>query len=113
MKHSGFGIASFAVFVVAVLVLCSALLAAIVVIARGPATESTNILAGGLLVTGGLLLLFSTLIGVGLGLAGLFQPDRKKAFSIVGVVVNIATLLGIIFLSAFSTIFVIVTQIIR
>lgn len=113
MKHSGFGIASFAVFVLAVLVLCGTLLAAILVIGRGSITESKNILAGGLVIIGGLCLLFGTLIGVGLGLAGIFQMEHKKGFAIAGLLVNGATLLGIIALGAFSIILAIATQVIK
>jgi hypothetical protein len=55
--------------------------------------ESPTAIVLGLLVIGvGLLVL----LGLGLGIAGLFQSDRRKVFSVLGVVINAAIVAGTI-----------------
>jgi hypothetical protein len=49
----------------------------------------------GLVMCGGLLV---NLAALGLGIAGLCQPQRKKLFAILGVVTSSVVLLGVLFL---------------
>ncbi len=97
-KHSGLGIAS---FVVSLLMGASEFLLIMVAGILETATpgglneESLAAIFIGLLVIAGL---FANLAGVGLGIAGLVQRDRKKVFSTLGVVFNGMIILGLVLL---------------
>jgi hypothetical protein len=94
-KHSGLGIAS---FVVSLLIGASEFLLIMIAGVLEAATpggmdnESLIVLFIGLFVIVGL---FANLAGVGLGIAGLVQRDRKKVFSALGVVFNGTVIFGL------------------
>lgn len=93
MKHSGLGISSFIISAatgVAMFVLI--MLAGVLetTTAGGMDEESVAAVLIGLFMFG---FLFIDLLAVGLGIAGLFQKDRKKIFAILGVVIAVATIL--------------------
>jgi len=93
IKHSGLGIASFVIAIV------QGFITAVVVIVAGVLTvkdpEQTNDMAFmllGLFVIAGI---FVHLTGAGLGIAGVIQGNRKKIFSILGLIFNVASLLAV------------------
>lgn len=85
-KHSGLGIASFIVSIV------SGILTFLLVVVAGVIEASTpggiDEESAGAIVLGLLLFAFlgMLLVGLGLGIAGLFQKERKKIFAILGTV---------------------------
>jgi hypothetical protein len=94
-KHSGFGIASF------VITLSSGLLTLLNFLIAGVFENSTK---GGIeansiasTIVGFFLLVFfgTTILGLGFGIAGLFQKKRNITFAILGIVFS----LGIIFIT--------------
>jgi hypothetical protein len=97
-KHSGIGIASFITSVVA-----SILLGLMVVIAGameiatpgGLDEKTAAAMVLGLFI---IALLVVDIVALGLGIAGLFQKDRKKLFAILGTTFSAATIIGILFL---------------
>lgn len=97
-KHSGIGIASFVTSVAA-----SLLLGMMVVIAGameiatpgGLDEESAAAMVLGLFI---IALLVVEVVALGLGIAGLFQKDRKKLFAILGTTFSAATIIGILFI---------------
>lgn len=94
-KHSALGIASFVIGLIVGLLLCILVVIAGMITASQPeivAEESVPMILLGLLVLGGLVV---NLVGVGLGIAGLFQQQRKKLFPILGVATNVLIVLGI------------------
>lgn len=97
IKHSAFGIASFIISIIAWISLLMTLIVAVIIAA---VVEPINIQESypiGILVGSLLLIVFLlSLIGIGLGIAGLFQKKRKKVFSILGLIFN-----GIVFLGIF------------
>lgn len=85
-KHSALGISSFVIsMVVIVLELVSFLLIAV----TAAANNKSNLF--GVALTFGLIAIFGALgnlTGIGLGLAGVIQKNRKKVFSILGLIIN-------------------------
>ena len=95
-KHSGFGIASFAVGVVMAVVEMFAFIVATVLTssARSLSTSGNpGLIIVGVFILGGIVFL---LIGIMLGIAGLFQRDRKKSFPILGILVNLLVILAVV-----------------
>lgn len=95
-KHSGFGIASFAIAIAA------ALLEFVLVATAGVLEASTKggidensplAILLGLAVIGGLLV---ALVGIGLGIAGLCQSRRKRVFAVLGMIMNPVVLFGVL-----------------
>lgn len=98
-KHSGVGIASFIIAVVSILGLSGSVIAA-TAMAAAMAGDSIAISPdtvqelpegmGGLLAVAGLMffLIVAALVGAVLGLVGLFQKERLKLFSILGLTFN-------------------------
>jgi len=97
-KHSRLGIASFAISIV-----FGALLFVLLVIAGfievttpgGMVDSSPAAVMIGLALFGLLAIAF---VGVGLGIAGLFQQDRRKLFSILGISFSVAAVLAVVIL---------------
>ncbi len=98
-KHSKIGIASFILAVVSVVGMIGSAIGASVAAAgfandpallSGVAPDELPPGMGGLLAMIGLMFLFilTALVGAVLGLVGLFQKDRAKLFSILGLVFN-------------------------
>ena len=96
LKHSGLGIASlilsiligtteFAMIVVAAIMESAS--------TGGMDEESIGAIVLGLMILGGCVLAF---VGLILGVAGLFQKDRKKVFPAVGTAFNAIILLAVV-----------------
>jgi len=96
LKHSGLGVASFilsiaiGVFDFLVVALAGLMEAST---PGGMDEESVIAIIIGLFILGGLA---ANLAGMGLGIAGLAQRDRKKVFSVLGLAFNTAIVSGII-----------------
>lgn len=97
-KHSGIGIAAFITSVVASIFLVLMVVVAGVMEVATPGglnEESVPAMVLGLFI---IVLLVMDLVALGLGIAGLFQKDRKKLFAILGTTFSAATIIGILFL---------------
>ena len=94
-KHSGLGIASFVISLAMAFFLFLIVLAAAVIatVTRGdmPDTSPAAVIVGLVAVLG----LFGCVVGIGLGIAGMFQKNRKKVFSILGLIINGLIVLGV------------------
>jgi len=93
-KHSGLGIGSFMLAIGSGAMMAILILVAVVIEASHPgafAGETPGAMAIGLGVCFAALL---AIIGVGLGIAGICQKNRKTAFAILGLVCNALILLG-------------------
>lgn len=95
-KHSGLGIASFCIGLLSVLLMLSAFVMIILMVIRsGGQTDprSPEVMSMGLgICSGG----FIALIGLAFGIAGFFTRDRKRGFTIAGLVINGSLLLGVL-----------------
>jgi len=94
-KHSGMGIASFIIsLVIGVGVLLAIVIAGVIKVANPESLQDESIGTAliGLFV---IACLFINLIGIGLGIAGLVQKNRKRIFSILGTIINGVVLIGI------------------
>ena len=94
-KHSGLGIASFIISIVAGIVMFVLIVMAMVLSAQtGEELDEESpqtILLGCSVLTAGLLYL----IGIGLAIGGLCQRNRYKVFAVLGLAINIISVLGI------------------
>lgn len=79
--HSGLGIASFIISILAFFV--------VILFFAIDASETT----AGAGICGAA---FANLVGIGLGIAGVAQGDRKKVFAILGLVFNVLAILGVV-----------------
>ncbi|KAA2284581.1 hypothetical protein [Arenimonas fontis] len=97
-KHSGLGIAAFVISLVAGIAIFAAIVVAGVMEASRPGGLDENspeaVLLGLVLIA----LLFMDVVALGLGIAGLFQRERRKIFAILGTVFSGLTILGTVFL---------------
>ncbi len=96
MKHSGLGIASFALAIaIGALDFFVVVFAGIIeeITPGGMDEESIIAILVGLFVLGGLA---ANMAGVGLGIAGLIQRGRKQVFTILGLAFNAAIICGIV-----------------
>ena len=95
LKHSGFGIASFAIGILSGLAEFAMVVIAGVMEASTPGGVNEEapavILLGLCLIGGGLALL-----GIVLGIVGLVQANRSKIFAVLGLVFNALVILGVI-----------------
>ena len=97
-KHSKIGIASFVVGILAALVFCLVILLAFgfdfLMAAQNPTFQinqnSPTVLSLGLVMCLSPVL---SLVGVGLGIAAVLQKNVKKLFGILGLVLNLMTIL--------------------
>ncbi|MCG9740068.1 hypothetical protein L1D32_18060 [Shewanella insulae] len=102
-KHSGLGIAGFVLSILSTLLIFGLLIIAGVLEATTPGgideTSPEAIIVG--------LLLFAfiglTLVALGLGVAGLFQKQRKKIFAILGTIFSSVTVLATLALIGYGT----------
>ncbi|TCK98405.1 hypothetical protein EDC19_0825 [Natranaerovirga hydrolytica] len=88
-KHSGVGIASFVIsLIVGVIMFANIMYAGYV--SLNMHTYDFQSLEAVLLIVGAIMILslIICLVGLGLGIAGLIQKNRKRVFSILGVVFN-------------------------
>jgi hypothetical protein len=94
-KQSGLGIASFILAIVAgVTAVALVVIAGVIELSTpgGMDEESPQALIVGLGIFGVFAL---NLLGIGLGLGGLFQADRLRTFAVLGLVFNLLVILGI------------------
>ena len=95
-KHSGFGVASFIISILAgVLMFLVFLIGTIMQLSTpgGMDKQSIQAMLVGLSI---IALLFIDIVAVVLGIAGLFQKKRKKLFAILGIVFSSATVISMI-----------------
>ena len=93
LRHSGLGIASFIIGAIAVVLILLMILVAAAMAGKRPsrnAEETMEFMAGLFVCTG----LVASLVGLGLGLAGVLQADRNRVFAVIGLVLNGLLLLG-------------------
>lgn len=99
-KHSGLGIASFMI-AIGMGLLEFVLFAAAGVLETttpGGIDENSDVaIILGLALIGGIL---ADMMGIGLGIAGLFQPRRKKIFAVLGIIIGALVLFGVVSLIA-------------
>lgn len=94
--HSRMGIASFIIALAQGFLTLLVIIFAGILTTMGPQHENeAGFAILGLFVIGGI---FTHLVGMGLGIAGMVQKSRKKVFSILGFVFNITVILFVIFL---------------
>jgi hypothetical protein len=94
-RHSGLGIASFVVSIIAALIVFVLVVMAGVMTVRSGGQmdeESPEAVVIGCSIFAGCMLYF---IGIGLAIGGLFQRNRYKVFPVLGLVLNILFLLGV------------------
>jgi hypothetical protein len=94
-RHSGLGIASFIISVMAGLVVfVLVVMAGVMSVETGGKLDEKSpqavVLGCSILAAG-----FLYLVGIGLAIGGLCQRDRHKVFSVLGLVLNIVFLVGI------------------
>lgn len=92
-KHSGLGIAAFITSITsAVSIFILIVIAGVIEVSTPGGMDEES---AGAVVIGLLLFAFvgTTLVGLGLGIAGLVQKDRKKIYAILGVIFAAVTLL--------------------
>jgi hypothetical protein len=97
-KHSGLGIASFITSIASGIPIFLLFAIAAVIGASTPGGLDEQSVAA---VVVGLCLFFFVgvaLVALGLGIAGLFQKERKKIFAILGTIFSAATLVGTLIL---------------
>jgi hypothetical protein len=103
LPHSGLGIASFVIgLVVVVIVLLMVLLIGVLAANRANRnTADTMAAMTGLSICGGAL---ASLVGLGLGMAGVIQEDRNRTFAVIGLILNGLIILGtaVLFLSVMA-----------
>ena len=102
-KHSGIGIASFVISIVAGILIFIVLGIAGSLEASTPGgidENSTEAVMIGLAIIG---LLFLNVLSVGLGIGGLLQKERKKIFAILGTVFSSFLILSVIGLMVLGT----------
>lgn len=97
-KHSGLGIASFIISLVAGLAILIAIVIAGIMEANTPGgidENSPEAILLGLVLIG---MMFLDLVALGLGIGALFQRDCKKIFAILGTIFSGVVVLGTAFL---------------
>lgn len=102
-KHSGIGIASFVISILAGILIFIVLGIAGSLEASTPGgmdENSTEAVMVGLAIIG---LLFLNVLSVGLGIGGLLQKERKKIFAILGTVFSSFLILSVIGLMVLGT----------
>lgn len=99
IKHSGFGVSSFSIFCFAFLLMVITFTLTII---YGPVNpdyvdeQSTHALVIGFSWIFNALI---TLVGIALGIVGVFQKDKKKTFAVLGIILNL--IIFVIFLPMF------------
>ncbi len=95
LKHSGLGVASFVLALVAAVGLIVLIIAASAISAgpNGLDPRSAGAITIGLLI---FVCLFMALIGLGLGIAGIVQKRYRRLFAIIGTAINGLLILGVL-----------------
>lgn len=93
IKHSGLGITSFIIGIIQSIVSFTAIIISGVIYSIPTENQEIIFAIIGLVIFVGL---FIHLIGIGLGIAGLLQKNRKKVFSILGLIFNISCVMVVI-----------------
>lgn len=97
--HSGFGIASFIISIFATLIMLVTLIISAVRLAENPRildeTESFAVMIGLVFIFG----FFMLLVSIGLGIAGLYQLNRRKVFSALGIIISSVVFVGFVVLT--------------
>ena len=92
-KHSGLGVASFITSIVSTIFIFMTIVVASVVEITSPGgmdeSSATAIMVGLFLIA----FVFASLIALGLGIGGIFQKERKKIFSVLGMIFSVVTLM--------------------
>ncbi len=104
MKHSRLGITSFVISLVIGIVMGILIIIAGIMEATLPGgidENSVGAIVLGLFLLGGL---FVDLVALGLGIAGLFQKERKKIFAILGIIFSGITVSGTLLLMVIGTV---------
>ncbi len=94
-KHSRFGLASFAISLLAgATEFLGVALSGIIAVANGGLVDPASPIAMivGLVICGGIPV---ALLGAGLGIVGLLERDRRKPFAVLGLILSLATVLGV------------------
>jgi hypothetical protein len=97
LKHSGLGVASFIIAIGAGVMIAIVVFLAAVIESRQPgALDALDHDSPGAMALGGAacFAFLLAIIGVGLGIAGVCQRERKTVFAIIGLVLNGLILLG-------------------
>jgi cytochrome c biogenesis protein CcdA len=96
-KHSGIGMASLVLALLSALSLVAMIGASVVIVADDPAAledeNSPKFIVVFVLLLASLVMM---VVGLGLGVGGALQRDRKKLFGILGLISNIVMLLMIV-----------------
>ena len=95
-KHSGLGVASFIISIVAGGLQFLLLVVAGVMQVSTPGGMDKNSVAAVLVGLFIFAFLFVSLVALALGIGGLVQKDRKKVFAILGTVFSAGTIVGMI-----------------
>lgn len=98
-KHSGMGIASFAISIVVGVIVFLLIAVAAMATASTPGGMDDNSPTAMVIGLGIVLMFGLDVVAIGLGIAGIVQKNRKKVFAILGVVFGAATILGTIVLA--------------
>jgi magnesium-transporting ATPase (P-type) len=94
-KHTGMGVVSFIISLLGFFIFVCTIIAGGVIAMKNPDALSQP---GGAAVVIGMLILigfFLCFVGIGLGIAGLVQKDRKKIFALLGLIFNSAIFIGV------------------
>ena len=95
-RHSGLGIASFVIALFSGVMEMGLIVIAGVMAETTPGgvnEESPQVILLGLCLLGGAAL---SLLGIGLGIGGLLQSNRKAVFAVLGIVFNAMVILGVL-----------------
>ncbi|HEY1172258.1 MAG TPA: hypothetical protein VGH19_12865 [Verrucomicrobiae bacterium] len=93
-KHSALGIASFVLSMLVGISFVALIVIAGILESSRPGGMDENSPVAIFLGLGLFVILGMNLLALGIGIGGLFQQDRKKLFSILGIVFSCLTLLG-------------------
>lgn len=90
-KHAGFGIGSFVISILNGALLLILTVTAGIMHEKGITEDDTEMQVVGILIFGSILL---AVIGSVLGVVSCFQKDKKKILGIIGLALNVLTVLG-------------------
>ncbi len=99
IKHSGWGIVSFIISLIIGISMLSSFIFTVRVIYFNPGVdEQTVIHAAVRFMFLNIAWIIFDIVPIGLGIIGLFQKEKEKIFSILGIVISLTTIFGIIIL---------------
>lgn len=101
LKHSGLGVASFVISMIAGVIEFFVIISAGVLEVQGQMSDASAVV----MVVGMLIMLgmFANLVGIGLGIAAVVQNKAKKLFGVLGLIFNgclILLILGLMFIGS-------------